>query len=81
MKIKRFTIVLISWEDAWAKQEDGVDSLVHYTTGFLLRKTKTHVTLVQNYYENETDKITNNYFCIPKGCITKITSLKKPIKT
>lgn len=72
MKIKPFTLVMIIWEDAWASTSDDGDSLIHQTVGFLFRETTKRIVLVQNYYSNVGEKITNNYFSIPKGCITKI---------
>lgn len=67
---------MVSWQDAWASTEDNTKPLVHTTVGFLYRDTKDEIVLAQSYWPDKNEKISNNFFGIPKGCIIKITKLK-----
>lgn len=77
LKIKQYELVLVTWQDAWANTEDETKSFVHTTTGFFYRETKKEIVLAQSNYPAGDDKISNNFFGIPKGCIVKIKKLKE----
>lgn len=74
--MKKYKLVMIEWQDAWANTIDCTDILIHTTVGFLYRETKDEICLAQSYYSVE-DKINvNNFFGIPRGCIKKYSELR-----
>lgn len=75
--LKKNSLIWVEWLDAWASTEDNTKPLVHTTVGFVYRESKDEIVLAQSHYFAEDEKITNNFFGIPKGCIIKIKKLKE----
>ena len=74
--MKADELVLIEWQDAWASASEELHPVIHRTVGFVHRKTKDQIVLMQSYYVDEERITANNYFGIPRGCIKKIKRLK-----
>lgn len=89
-KVKRPPLVLVEWEDSyngdhsWFRLSElpkAIEPAVLYTTGFLVQEQEARVTLSMSWQEMPSDDGHDARLCdlftIPRGCIRKLTILRK----
>lgn len=87
-KRKKYTAVAVEWIDSaaparpWLEQDDAraFDPVVIVSVGFLLRKTKTKVLLMQSLVKNDAHGQLGGINAIPRAAVVSITPLYERTK-
>jgi len=76
--VPKKSLVLVEFEDPalfgrWTDLAEEMDPLRCMAVGFLLKRTKDKIVLVQVWNENDEH---TGVFALPKGCVKSITKLR-----